>query len=115
MSEAIRSTISGLIFRGDGRPRFPCIKPRIPFNRTLFTRLAGLFAMPVISAFKRRVDHRCYNGASLLGLRGIVIKSHGSADEYAFGFAIQRAVEEVGSGVLAHITDRMSNLQKSAA
>jgi len=88
---------------------------REEFNRNLFTRLAGLFAMPVISAFKRRVDHRRYNGASLLGLRGIVIKSHGSADEYAFGFAIQRAVEEVGSGVLAHITDRMSNLQKSAA
>ena len=88
---------------------------REEFSRNLYTRLAGLLAIPVISAFKRRVDHRRYNGASLLGLRGIVIKSHGAADEYAFGFAIQRAVEEAASGVLAHITDRMSNIQKSAA
>lgn len=88
---------------------------REEFNRNLFTKLAGLVALPVLNAFKRRVDHRCYNGASLLGLRGIVIKSHGSADSYAFGFAIQRAVEEASTGVLAHITDRMSNLQKTAA
>ncbi|HSN39957.1 MAG TPA: phosphate acyltransferase PlsX [Burkholderiales bacterium] len=88
---------------------------REEFRRNLFTRFVGMVALPVISAFKRRVDHRRYNGASLLGLRGIVIKSHGSADSYAFGFAIQRAVEEAGTGVLAHITDRMSNLQKTAA
>ncbi len=88
---------------------------REEFKRNFFTRLAGLVALPVLDAFKRRVDHRCYNGASLLGLRGVVIKSHGSADTYAFGFAIQRAVEEAGTGVLAHIIDRMSNLQATAA
>ena len=59
---------------------------------TCFTRLAGLVALPVINAFKHRVDHRRYNGASLLGLRGIVVKSHGSADAFAFEFAIRRAV-----------------------
>lgn len=47
---------------------------REEFRRSLFSRLAGLVALPVINAFRRRVDHRQYNGASLLGLRGVVIK-----------------------------------------
>jgi glycerol-3-phosphate acyltransferase PlsX len=47
----------------------------------------------VLKRFKRRVDHRRYNGASLLGLRGIVIKSHGSADAYAFECALRRGFE----------------------
>jgi len=88
---------------------------REEFGRNPFTRLAGLVALPVINAFKHRVDHRRYNGASLLGLRGIVIKSHGSADAYAFEFAIQRALEEARTGVLAHITERMAAIHKSAA
>jgi phosphate acyltransferase len=88
---------------------------REEFNRGLFSRLAGLVALPVINAFKRRVDPRQYNGASLLGLRGIVIKSHGSADALAFESAIQRALEEARSGVLEHITERMAIIHKSAA
>jgi glycerol-3-phosphate acyltransferase PlsX len=88
---------------------------REEFGRNAFTRFAGLVASPVIEAFKRRVDHRRYNGASLLGLRGVVVKSHGSADAFAFGFAIRRAVEEVRSGVLAHIAERMASLHQSAA
>ncbi len=88
---------------------------REEFRHSLYNRLAGLMALPVINAFKHRVDHRRYNGASLLGLRGIVIKSHGSADAYAFEFAIQRAAEEARTGVLAHITERMAAIHKSAA
>ena len=88
---------------------------REEFSRNLLRHLAAVVALPVISAFKRRVDHRRYNGATLLGLRGIVVKSHGSADAFAFGFAIRRAVEEARGGVLAHITERMAGLQKSAA
>ena len=88
---------------------------REEFGRNVLTRLAGLVAMPVINAFKRRVDHRRYNGASLLGLRGIVVKSHGSADAFAFEFAIRRAVEEARTGVLSHITARMAAVHKSAA
>jgi len=87
---------------------------REEFGRNLATRLAGLVALPVIRAFKRRVDHRRYNGASLLGLRGIVIKSHGSADAFAFAFAIRRAAQEARSGVLAHITERMAVIHQSA-
>jgi len=85
---------------------------RDEFGRNLLTKLAGVLAMPVINAFKNRVDHRRYNGASLLGLRGVVIKSHGSADAYAFGFAIEHAISEVRTGVLEHITKRMAASQK---
>ena len=63
------------------------------FKRNLLTKLAALVALPVLNAFKRRVDHREYNGASLLGLRGIVIKSHGSADRLAFLRAIERGAD----------------------
>lgn len=88
---------------------------REEFGRNALTKLAGLVALPVISAFKRRVDHRRYNGASLLGLQGVVIKSHGSADSFGFGFAIRRAIEEARTGVLARIAGRMAANHKSAA
>jgi glycerol-3-phosphate acyltransferase PlsX len=87
---------------------------RAEFERNLPSRLAAIVAWPVISAFKRRLDHRRYNGATLLGLRGIVIKSHGSADAFAFGYAIRRAAEEARGAVLAHISERMTSLHKSA-
>jgi glycerol-3-phosphate acyltransferase PlsX len=81
---------------------------REEFSRNIFTKLAGLVAMPVLNAFKKRVDHRRYNGASLLGLRGVVIKSHGSADVFGYGFAIGHAISEVRTGVLTHISERMA-------
>jgi phosphate acyltransferase len=77
------------------------------FTRNPLARLAALAASPVLGAFKRRMDHRRYNGASLLGLRGIVVKSHGSADRFAFGQALARAVDEVRNGVLQRISQRM--------
>ena len=85
------------------------------FNRNVLTKLAGLVAMPVLNAFKRRVDPRRYNGATLLGLRGIVVKSHGSADRLSFRVAIGRAVEEARGGVLAHITERMSVMHEGVS
>lgn len=88
---------------------------REEFKRNLFARFAGLVALPVLKAFKNRVDHRRYNGASLLGLRGIVIKSHGSADQFAFEHAIERAVAEVRNGVLRRISEQMAVLQEGAA
>jgi glycerol-3-phosphate acyltransferase PlsX len=81
---------------------------RAEFKRNWATKLAALMASPVLNAFKKRFDHRRYNGASLLGLRGIVVKSHGSADRFAYGFAIERAVEEARNGVLRRITEQMS-------
>ncbi len=80
------------------------------FNRNWMTRLAAVIASPVLGAFKKRVDHRRYNGASLLGLKGVVVKSHGSADSFAFQFAIERAVEEARNGVLQRINEQVSLL-----
>jgi glycerol-3-phosphate acyltransferase PlsX len=88
---------------------------REEFSRNLFTRLAALIALPVIRAFRHRLDHRRYNGASLLGLRGIVIKSHGSADVFAFGQAIERAVDEVRNSVPERIEKRMAQLHPPSA
>jgi len=90
---------------------------RQEFNRNLLTKLIALIAMPVLNNFKRHVDHRRYNGASLLGLKGIVLKSHGSADTFAFTNALERAAEAVRSGVLARISERVAQqqpLQESA-
>ena len=67
----------------------------------------------MINAFRRRMDPRRYNGASLLGLRGIVVKSHGSADTFAFQQAIARAVEEVRNNVPKRIAQRMAQLHPS--
>jgi len=67
---------------------------REEFSRNALTKLAALPAYPVLNRFKLRMDPRRYNGASLLGLRGLVLKSHGSADVLAFGSALQRGFEE---------------------
>ena len=77
------------------------------FKRNWLTKIAGLAAAPVLKAFKKRMDPRNYNGASLLGLRGIVVKSHGGADTKAFLNAIHTALEESRSGVLDRITQQM--------
>jgi phosphate acyltransferase len=77
------------------------------FRRNWLTKLAALAALPVLKAFKRRLDPRRYNGASFLGLRGIVVKSHGGADSFAFLHAIHTAVEEARSGVLRRITEQL--------
>ncbi len=82
---------------------------REEFKRNIFTKAAAVLAMPVLKAFKYRVDHRRFNGATLLGLRGIVVKSHGSADIYSFGCAIERAADQVKTGVLHRISLRMEN------
>jgi len=79
------------------------------FSRNILTKLAGLCALPVLKAFKKRIDPRRYNGASLLGLRGIVIKSHGSADALAFANAIKVAILEVRENVPERITSQLRN------
>jgi glycerol-3-phosphate acyltransferase PlsX len=76
---------------------------REEFKRNIFTRLSGLVALPVLRAFRRRVDPRRYNGATLIGLNGTVIKSHGGTDALGFGYAILEAVAEVKNNVPARI------------
>ncbi len=69
------------------------------FMRNPFTKLAGLCARPVLKAFLRRIDKRRYNGASLLGLKGVVIKSHGGADVFAYANAIKIARVEAQQNI----------------
>jgi glycerol-3-phosphate acyltransferase PlsX len=80
---------------------------RQEFTRNLYTKLAAVVALPVLNHFKRRVDHRRYNGAALLGLRGLVFKSHGSADAYAFEQALNRAYDAARHGLLVRVHDRI--------
>jgi glycerol-3-phosphate acyltransferase PlsX len=98
----------------EGLARMFATTLRQEFERNVFTRLAGLAALPVLSRFKRRFDPATYNGASLLGLRGIVVKSHGSANRFAFARAIERAAEEVRNDVLGRISAQLASAQKSA-
>ncbi len=79
------------------------------FSRNVFTKLAALVALPVLSAFKRRVDHRRYNGAALLGLRGLVFKSHGSADDFAFSQALSRAYDAARNQLLERVQARIAH------
>jgi glycerol-3-phosphate acyltransferase PlsX len=81
---------------------------RSHFSRNLATRLAGLIALPVLKGFRREVDPRRYNGASLLGLRGIVIKSHGGADVLSFENAIRIAEQEIHSNVPERIEHQVA-------
>jgi glycerol-3-phosphate acyltransferase PlsX len=83
---------------------------REEFSRNFFTKLLGLIALPVLFRFRRRVDNRQYNGAALLGLRGIVIKSHGSADAFAFGCALERARDAVNTGLLKRTAEAIAQL-----
>jgi phosphate acyltransferase len=84
------------------------------FGRGPFSKLAALVALPVLKRFKGRVDHRKFNGAALLGLRGLVFKSHGSADAYAFERALERAYEAARHQLLQRVHDRVaSSLQPS--
>ena len=82
------------------------------FKRNIFTLLAGAIAKPVLNRLRNRVDNRRYNGAALLGLRGVVIKSHGSADVYAYGFALQRAREAVVSKLLERTAQTVAQITK---
>ncbi len=95
---------------GEGLAKMISHYMRQEFKRNLFTKLAALVAMPVLNAFKARIDPRTYNGASLVGLRGIVIKSHGSADAFSFSNAIKEAVLEVEKNVPEMISEELGKL-----
>ncbi len=83
---------------------------RREFSRSIFTRLVGLVARPILTAFRDKIDPRKYNGASLLGLRAVVIKSHGSADEVAFANAITEAIEEIDKNIPGRISEHLASM-----
>jgi len=79
------------------------------FSRNIFTKMAAIVAYPVLTAFKKRVDHRRYNGAALLGLQGLVFKSHGSADAFAFERALNRAYDAARNNLLERVRERIAH------
>lgn len=81
------------------------------FTRNVFAKLAALMALPVLNALRRRLDPRQYNGASLVGLNGIVIKSHGGTDAIGFEYAIHVAAVEVQNQLPQLIGERLTTLQ----
>jgi glycerol-3-phosphate acyltransferase PlsX len=80
------------------------------YTRNIFRKIAAAASHAVIKGFRNRVDHRRYNGAALLGLKGVVVKSHGSADAYAFTNALDRAASEVEHGLLGLIAKEVERL-----
>lgn len=83
---------------------------REAFTKNIFTKIVALIASPVLNAIKKKIDPRRYNGASFVGLNGIVIKSHGSADVFAFAVAIHEAVHEVNQAVPQKISQQLERL-----
>lgn len=94
-SEGLASMISGFI--------------REEFSKNIFRKISAICAYPVLTAFKKRVDHRRYNGAALLGLQGLVFKSHGSADAFAFEQALARAYDAAHNHLLESVRERVAH------
>jgi glycerol-3-phosphate acyltransferase PlsX len=91
----------------EGAARLIADAMREEFTRTTLRKLGALAVKPVLNALRTRLDPRQYNGASMIGLNGIVIKSHGGADVFGFQRAIEVAVLEARSGVPAQIAQRL--------
>ena len=94
----------------EGVAKFLMHNAKEQFQRSLYGRMAAFISMPVLKDIRRKIDPRRYNGASLLGLRGIVIKSHGSADKLSFGYAIEEARLEVQKNVPQRISAELHKL-----
>ncbi|MBS3803180.1 MAG: phosphate acyltransferase PlsX [Oleiphilaceae bacterium] len=80
------------------------------FSRSVYGRIVGWFARPILGRLERIIDPSRHNGASLLGLQGVVIKSHGNANERAMLAAIRQAVQEVQLEVPRRINERLDDL-----
>jgi glycerol-3-phosphate acyltransferase PlsX len=87
---------------------------RQEFTRNWLTKISALLSRPVLKAIRRRTDPRRYNGASLLGLNGIVIKSHGGADKISFAHAIEESIVEVAKNVPEKIRQELEVYQANA-
>lgn len=82
---------------------------REEFSRNILRKFAAMLAYRVLMSFKNRMDHRRYNGAALLGLRGLVFKSHGSADAFAFQRALERAYDAARHDLLQRVQSRIAH------
>ncbi len=96
----------------EGAAKMIGTKLKEAFSKNIFTKIAGFVAYPVLKLFKQSIDPRMYNGASFIGLRGLVVKSHGGADELAFEIAIHLAEVEIEQNVIQKISDKVATTLK---
>jgi len=94
----------------EGVAEFISHHAHVEFKRTLYSRFAAFVSMSVLKRIRQRLDPRLYNGASLLGLRGIVIKSHGGADRVSFAHAIEEAIIEIRKNVPERISAELETV-----
>ncbi|MEB4589911.1 phosphate acyltransferase PlsX [Candidatus Thiothrix sp. Deng01] len=94
----------------EGLAKMVSFQLKAEYTANVFTRLAALISLPVLKSFRRKFDPRRYNGASLLGLQGIVIKSHGGADSFAYANAIGIARTEIIEKVPQRIHKQLESL-----
>lgn len=99
----------------EGLAKFISTKLKGSFTRNLLSKMAGLISMPVLNNFRQEIDPRRYNGASLLGLQGIAVKSHGGADSLAFANAISIARTEIIKQVPQRINKQIAALLEGQA
>ena len=88
---------------------------REEFARTVLSKAAAAVSYPVLKRFKARLDPAQHNGATLLGLRGIVVKSHGGADVAGFAIAIERADDEARHNLVSELTERVAAFHRQLA
>ena len=109
----------------EGAVRFMGSAIKQEFQTNLLTKLGALAAMPALKGFKNKLDPRKFNGAIFLGLRGVVIKSHGGTDAVGFSYALEEAFHEakadsltrIQQGVadqLAHLADKKLEVEQAA-
>mgnify|MGYP003488045644 CR=1 FL=1 len=125
-----RAALLGRVFNGAGAPRDrgpvldenpveirgPSVNPskRI-ITRNMVRKVGALAAAPTLKALKARLDPRAYNGASMVGLKGVVIKSHGGADRMSFANAVRVAVTEARNGVPDQIVELLARVAAKPA
>jgi glycerol-3-phosphate acyltransferase PlsX len=108
-------TGNNVLKASEGIVRLLSKKLRNTFHRNLLTKLVGLLIQPILKSFKREVDPDQYNGATLIGLQGIVIKSHGGASVKATVHALEEAIKEVKKDVPSKIKSKVQELAAEAA
>ena len=94
----------------EGTAKFISSKLKDEFKKNIFTKIAGILSMKVLNSFKKVADPRKYNGASLLGLKGIIVKSHGGADSFAFNNSLKIALKEVNKDVPSCIDKKLKEI-----
>lgn len=108
-------TGNNVLKTSEGLSRYLTQKIKLAFDRNWWTRFCGLLAKPVIRAFRAEINPEKYNGACLIGLRGIVIKSHGSANANATYCAIEEAIEQSHQQLPQKIKEQLQKAKQSFA